>query len=1130
MLLRIIDLPAENDTQDAVRVVLENNNHIETFVTESYTSSISDNFRKTLAWYFTEYPQQTTKDDSGVVEKLIKFGQYMGDEILGEDHQLMKIKSIIEAQGYQNLQVQIESTRLGFFKEMWETTILPESKYVLSAVVQGFVRQFVQESFPADYPELRYDLKVKSQPDKVAQLLRDDLATAGNDIQIKNQKPLRILYVASRPATLALSFPSSNIVSQSLAAISAGGVIEYEVHAITDWERLQERLKDKNKPVHIFHYDGPVILEKEVASFVFVGTADITSLVGAHDLAKALVNNKVGVLCVDARNYLQNGQRVAAEDGLAAIALSAHRHGLGNVVGLAQITDPWTSGQCFKSVYARIAGGLSLAQAVVEARKALQSAIETSLATVKPIPFHRWSLLVHYGRQSVTFFEAPQTFIDTDDLQGLKLFQEKLFGFRANMLPPLLNQVGDGHLVSVIDQLLIAHQDGTSQAVSIIGEPGTGKSQLAHMVSLYLAEKRHIDYGFYFNFTEDFYTPHDMLEMIAPILDLKIDQRIEAEARLMQLHCCFVLDNIDSKQEARSEKEISELHESTQILNIFLQKLLAFGHIVIVAGESFSKAHELAAIKITTSPLLFIEQKIIAANSVRQLNLTEPELTGIGQNQDWDNLLIQLGGHPWLTKKVIPLLRSYGARDLIAEVKQLDPQKSKVEQFYEWQWASLKPVWQTLLIVCSDVQGLLLEILMTAADQKESFVPARNLFALLGDDEVKFGTGLDVWESAGFLNRLAHGRMIDSRALPFLVSKRETCFKNIDQQKLQLYFSQLLCEGIRLLAQHVIKQPNPMVSNNLLINRRHWVKHFENLWFSHDYRHFFAVKNAFDQLLQQVKLLSESKVWTLDLLERSPFTAATEAIDIEASLSWLALASSVLDQTEARDSQCIAEGVEVWRSWFNGFEESDDRQQLALFQQVTIFLEKFYQNNSKWHDAIAVCEKACAIYTQHDAWQRVIQSLKSLAKYYYELGDKEQTLMLETRIIKDIPYAAAPPGFQTQQMLDILLARVARTDTVHAQVLLDELKKAEAAEKFAHIFDGVQCDIYYQEGNYLAALPFYCKIWASALQSNQLAQIEQMKSRMIELENKIGSENFNKCFEREVPQVTKPKDYVSSLH
>jgi ABC-type dipeptide/oligopeptide/nickel transport system ATPase component len=1121
MLLRVIDCPAVENTDDTVQIILEDNNTTESFYTESYSSPIYASFHDTLAWYFNLYPQKVTneKGDSGVIEKLIKFGQSIGDELLGEDFQLIKLTEYIEDQGYQNLQVQIESTRIEFFKELWETTIIHESKYVLSTVVKSYVRQFVQPDFPNDYPELNYKLSVPVAQDKVSKLLQgDEPPIDSGQLSNENNRPLRVLYLVSRPELVDLPFNCSNSINMSLAAITAGSAIDYEVQQLIDWEQLENRIKDKDKPIHIIHYDGPILFEGNTVNIVLQNSTNECSNITVDKLTKIMAINNIGALAIDARIYLKDKQSISAQEGLAEIAKSAHQQGLGNVIGLSQITNPWTSGQCFEAIYSQITKGLSLSQAVVEARKALQSNIETSLMTVQAIAFHPWSLLVHYGKQCVTFFKSAQSL---GEPQEYEFFHDKLHGYSSKMLPPLLNNVSDGQALTLINELAVKCPSGKGKIVSVIGEAGTGKSQLAHVASLYFAQKQQIDFGFYFDFSNNNYSSSDMLGMIAPLLELEVSHKERVLDKLKFLNCIFVLDGIPLND---SQANVSLVE--------FIQKLTSYGHSVIDVGNDVSPLHEFAASKINTQPLSLVEQKVLAVINLRQLNLAEQELTEITEYEGWESLLACLEGHHWLTKNLMSQLRYKKPQELIEQIQEHiinGSNCSKIELFYQWQWSVLAPKWQKLLLLSSEIPGLLLEMLMAASDKRASFEPAKSLFRLLGEENTQFSEGIEIWDSSGFLSRFPHGRTVDSRCLKFLESKRETSFENVDQQQLQLCFSQIICEGIRLLSQHVIKEPNPNISNNLLFNRRHWVPHFERLWFNQDYRGFIGVKNAFDQLLLQAKLENESKDWAFDLLKRSSITQSSDKLNAEEKMSWLTLASGVLAQEGAMQSQCVITGADIWRAWFDTFVTSVDEKQLALFQQVVTFLENFYQRQKNWKQAIEICGEMVTIYTQYGAWQRVITSSKSLARYHVELGEKDQALAIEDKIINEIPYENSPPGFQTQQMMDILLARLSRTETYQAQILLDKLRETEESAKLIDMLDGVQSDIYYQEENYLASLPHYCKIWQRALESNQQPQIEQLKLRLMELEDKIGSSEFNKKFDIEVVEGTiKPKDYAVS--
>jgi hypothetical protein len=1033
MLLRIIDLPGNAQSNDGIRIVFTHSTLEQRYSTELYKSPMSDNFRKTLEWYFKDFLQESSAEgDAGVADKLIRVGQYMGDELLGEDHQLIKLKEMIEAKGYENLVVQIESADVNFFKELWEATILPESKYVLSSVVKGFVRQFVQKDFPAEYPELHYELKVTlPEQDSLQKMLKSGIEGHDeNEIKpsILNQKPLRLLYLVSRPEGFALPFTSSTGFNFYLETLAAGGVIDVEICSCINAEELQKKLANKNRPIHIIHYDGPLVLENGSASVVLVNSMGSSELFEMTPFSKLLVDNKVGALCVDSRAYFSNNIIVSASEGLATLAQIAHQNGFGNIIGLEHITNPWTSAQCFEAVYSKIAGGFDLAQAVVEARKSLQKNISTSLTSLQAIPFHSWPLLAHYSKQMVVFFESPQTLADPHSAQGLTACREKLFGFRSEMLPPLINQVGSGQLLSLIDQLLEPSSKG--KCLSIVGEPGTGRSQHAHLASVYLAQKNIIDYGFYFNYTKDHYSPSDILEMIAPVFDLEVNQIAEIDEKLKKITCCFVLDDFSFFENQLFLKAQNDWQHSWKLLSEFLQTLISYGHTIVLIRDSSSALHPLhplASFEITTSPLTLIEQKIMSAKILGQLNLTDEKLRELDTDDNYEKLLLNLKGNPWLTKKLMPLVAVRSTTELKNEVELYltntdnvtsTESPSKIESFYEWQWGSLKPAWQQLLLLCSETPGLLLEIVMTATDQRETFGPAKTLFFLLaeGDEtlaeaDATFSDALMLWETSGFLNRFPHGRMIDSRCLAFLATKRKTAsFDAITQQKLQLCFSQIICEGIALVSTHIAKNPNPAISNNLLMNRRHWVKHFEALWFHQDYKGFFGVKNAFDQLLQQATLIDESKAWALNVLERSAVIVASETQAIDAAFSWLALALNALGQTEAHHSHVIREGVAAWRLWFDAFAASENIHQVALFSQAARFLEMYYQGKSSWRDAIVICEKAAVIYTQHNAWQRVSQSFKSLARYHQALGETDKVLFYENKILYETPSADSLQG------------------------------------------------------------------------------------------------------------------------
>ncbi|HKX29427.1 MAG TPA: hypothetical protein VJ302_17180 [Blastocatellia bacterium] len=1123
MLLRIIDKPAAAGRGASAEIRFERDGRTENFTTEPYRSPITVDFQKTLAWYFERYPQGPVKQSpGGVAEQLVGFGQALGYELLGEEHQLARIAAAIdqaiaeatEKGASPRLKVRIESSRPAFFAELWEILVLPGSKYVLSSVTTDYVRQFKGDGFCEEHEALDYDLKVtRPVPDLIAGLNQEQAATAAAGPPAGNA-PLRILHVVSRARAELLSFTSSNAFNWATDSFGAEGAIDYEVWAAGTWEQLRDRLADRRRPVQIVHYDGPLTLTGDSASILLDGAGHDVESIPVADLSQTLIDNRIAVLCVDARGYFRDTQPIRASIGLSAVASAAGRQGLGNLIGLGHLTDPWTSGHCFQLVYTRLAAGLSVGQAVVEARKALQSRAEISRFTPESLPFHPWSLLVHYGGQPVTFFKSPQTWVGLQDSQTLARTRQRLLGFKSSYLPPLANSTGDGQCLAVIGRL------GDSRAaLALVGEPGSGKTHLAHRIGLYLAQHELIDFGFYFDFGLDFYSANTMLEMIAPVLGLTPDRKSEIRAKLSGFHCCFVLDDLREREDL-DEEALFELMDG------LMRELIADGHIVIITGRSRSHPLSSGFSEIQLSPLPPIEQQILAADCLRARNLAVRDL-----GQDWMKLLPVLRGHPFLIKQTLPLLSAASSGELIEKAAlHLAQDRSPVDSFYEWQWAGIPFHWRRLLLMCSRVEGLLLEMLMIACDQKEPFAPARSLFALLGADSAAFSEGLELWERAGFIVRSHQGRIVDPRCLLFLADKQPPSIAGDAESNSELlHFSQVLCEGIRLLSPQALDQRNQTISHYLLMNRRQWVEHFERLWFAHDYRGFIGAKQAFDQLLLQAKIGEESAAWSLSLLERSPEISAGDEIGLEARLSWLALAVRAMGKDQAHTHARLVSGAAAWQSWFDRLPAPIDRSQAPLFQQVSVFLAHFYQKSNNWTAAIAVGEKAYRMYMQYRAWPRAIQTLKSLTRYHLELGESERALDAEEKILADIPYADSPPGFYAQQLFDVALARVTRGASAPAQSVLDKLKAMDEARRFGDLLEGLQADIYYQQARYADSMPYYCKLWTLTLQTQQQPYLEQLKQRFQEMEERLGSESFNRYLDREMARdVIRPHEYAAS--
>lgn len=867
----------------------------------------------------------------------------------------------------------------------------------------SFVRRYVGDGISEDDSERVYDL-----------------APSG----------LRVLHVVAGTP--------SDALARAAETFCAEGAIDYEIFASGALEPLQERLADRTRAVHVLHYDGAVAVDAMTA------------------LCEVLARHKVPVLAIDARAY--------TDGDLGAVALVAHRAGLGNVVGLARATDPWVGGRSFEAVYRQLTTGVPLSKAVVEARKELSSEGEASL--------------VHFGGQKVTFFEKAQTRAGLAESQTLSVARQRLLGFKAALLPPFVAQVSDGAGLE-----LLARIQGGSCALTLVGESGSGKTHAAHQVALYLSQRKNFDFAFYFDFTSDFYSKGDMLEMIAPVLQLDVRQREETRAALKKLRCGFVLDALPL---ASGKPDWAELLD-------FVTELLDDGHIVLATGAAVSPKF----VEVAVGPLPAGAQQRVAEARLRECSLASKPMT--------DGLFTATRGNPFLLRYAIPLLAQLPAEELAQAVeKHVPPGASPVQAFYEWQWSEMPAARQRRLLSCAEIEGVLLELIMVGFGQ--------------GSPEGgEFSEALTAWERSGFVVRVPLGRMVDSRCLPFLEGKREGRYG--EEERLEL--SQRLCEGLRLLGQHLRKQQNPALTQYLLARRAQWRTHLEKLWRAKDYRGFMGARNAFDDLLHQAQLGAESTDWALYLVSQSPEPRTDSDANPEEQLAWLALATQALGSPHTQpNEEILAKGAAVWQRWLDARPSDVDKRELLHFQRAAMFLDVFHRNRKDWKAAILVNEKAYPLYRRAEAWIMAIQALKALARCHAEQGEPEKALAYEDAILNDISYSGAPPGFEAQQGFDVAVARVTRGAFTHADAVLERVRARSDAKPFADAIDELKAEVDFQQGKYAEALPHHLKLWARASQSEQRPMLDRLQNRFSEFEQKLGTDAFRHAMDQHLPEGT----------
>ncbi len=1079
MLLKIVDLIDSDPDNRHIQISFESDKENISFTSEYLSSPFTRNFSKTLSWYFNAYLNETPWEtgDKDVVNKLISLGNQMGDKLLGEDHELMKVSDIIKETGIDQLLVQIKSSRLDFFLEQWEALILPESPYILSTVCKGFER-FFNAPDPAGNTELE----------------------AEKHYELDKTSPLKILHVNAH-------WPNGSTTQGQTFATAVElqqyeGAIDCEIWSLRDWEALAARILDRDNPIHILHYNGPL---SEVAGEPGIVMEDVS--IPFSELAAHLNRVDIPLLVVEATantGSLTPVDEAPLEQTLAKLSSASLQRGVCAVIGLSQVTDPHTSKTCLNEVYHCIAKGMTVTQAVVEARKSLQRHSQSELFHAAPVPFQCWSLLRYYSRGGeLHLFTAPQPRTELQESQRYAETRKRLYGFHADYLPPNLDSGGDG----IFPELLTLMPPITSAGehpIAITGPSGSGKTRLLHRLGWHLIGQR-FQYGFYFNYSDTHYTKADILEMIGPVIaradnddsDKNLQdqppQTTPAETpkpehtlkNLENLPSFFALDNFPS-----SDRDSPDTDELLQFLKI----LASGGHVVVLAakdsGPNLNSPGNNADIQpLAIPPLPLQELQVLGAETLRKFKITEAD-----QSESYRELLTFFGGNPLLAQNLLPALSRESADKLLPQLQDfftVEAKEDPIETAYTWQWQQLPRIWKRWLIALSEHPGTLLEMISMVCDAPERSGPALRLFELFeGEKTDKFADAITAFEIAGFVQSNPHGRILNPRSLSFIQRIRQSDNPLADDlfteqgQTISLQVSLLICESLRRLLVHIDNSPNPTISQHLLLNRRTWAQQLEQLWSNGEHRAFLETLNHLSAFLQQNQLAPELSAWCLELLLRSPALDAIQDNQVAYMVAWLRLASSALSTPEAGQQPLFSQAADLWRNWLEQQIPGSAEQPNPCLHNCCKYLQQYYRIQQDWAALRRVCTTALNEYTAFEIWPAVVQELFSLAESSFKLNENDTGIGYEQQILDQLPFDQLPQGYKSQLMIRLISNRISRTATVLAQELLDQLRAEPEAEKLASLTDMLQADIYFQSERVEAAAELYEKILSEEKNTN----------------------------------------------
>ena len=1149
MKLRII----ERIDKHGCELILEHQQNIETIQIESIDSPFTKNFKKNLEHYYAGHAffsnekniEKNIQFISEIATKSIRKGQYLGDCLLDDEQILYRWIKKIEQLPLTQLQVHIESDKESFFDEIWELLVLPDSSFCLSAAAGSFIRKIGQS---IQWPTVDLDLQVSKKSDSEMAVILEKMQNSQFSKQksdINEEQPLTILHLLARNcfnkeekkeerATNKIhDYPSYAYTYYTL--LNKNNALNYRVKNIKDLPQFESQLS-LLKP-HIVHLDCPVLINEETDQVELL--LEITSNVEVKTInivvfCQRLVAYNVHLLTINCRYFSDSFDNYSATKGLAKLAKHSSNYGIGNIIGTSHHADGWLTAQCFTDFYQALTQGLTVAQAVVESRKMRQTSLQISRFTPQPIAFQSWTLLQHYGGQSVRFFRHAHLQKKNDansENQSIKKMQTIMHGFDSQLLPPESITVNDACLPAVIPILELGGK------ILLSGSQGIGKSHLAHQLSYYLAQSNVVQHCFYFDFRKLFYQPEIMLQMIAPVFDLSSHQSKEVEQILAEKQCLFINDNLFANKITTS-KEVKEFRN----LIDFLNSLVGQGQLLLATGEHTKQAKEVGFQNFEIPSLTIQESAILTANIALDHHVNNDDFF-----QHLAILHRHTQGNPYLMKQAwfwydIQDIESLEQRFTNYAVKQHDHEP--VTHFIEAQFNAIPPYWRAILLLASEIEGLLLALLMIASESTNDENLWKKFLSLFPTDLQSqqyqdFKWTLGVLEKRGLICQQAQGKVLTEQAERYLCRLNINKILDVyDVQAIRNSFSQLFCAGICIISNYFTQQQNPTLLHYLLMNRRYYTKFFEQLWFDKNYSEFIKIKISFEKLLEQVGLIHEIAEWALDLLGRSPSIAVSGGIlntdNVMSHSAYLHLANSALALEKALQNSEIQIAAKYWYQWVLQQQKIKNNEinkiDIVLFHQVTNFLQMYYLKAKKWKKCIDVMEFAHIIYHSKEAWHWDIHVLKVATKCYANSDRPEQALMMEKKILQDIPYENAPDGFWVRQAMDVLLARIDRQETEAAQILLDELKSSSKAEKIAEELNDSQNEIDFLKQNYTHVLPYYCHVWQRSLLLNNPIQLNKIKARFVEMTVHLGETicraKFNAICE---PDTVYPLDYTGDI-
>lgn len=1086
--LRIIDKQENGEYHNQIEIQFVSKEKTSSSQVDYFSSPIDPSFKAQLDWYFKDfllapYGKQR-KTAQRLVDHISKYGKLMGERLFGNGNIKNPIISRIDEIKLENIIITVESNRPEFFDEPWEIMILPVINQTLATSAAGFIRT----------------IPTSLEPE--AQL------------QVGKENPLNILMVIPRPDEQGENYYQTKACDIFNHLLGYDPAYHVEILYPPTMEALSQRLKENKPPVHILHFDGyasllpkenddlygDLILEDEN------GQADFQHVT---KIGKLLSENNVDIVVLDCLQHIVTASADQEKTVCTDIALGLIQNNVKAVITLPYETYTFSTIQLYQIIYSQLAQGASLGKSMIQARSFMKEHCEQNALTAQKQDFHDWLLPVHFGLQDMTLFSDSQQgvpFVQTKSFTGL---MTNLFGFNYEFLPPaeFLGRNPELHTVK-----RIFHNNKTP---IIHGESGIGKTHFIHHLAYYVIADKQFEKAFYFNFKLNPMNKEQILYLIGQILDGEFGDSDMTLDKIKNHNLLLIFDGLETDGYSKE-------------LKTFLSEVEKGSSSILIGKRSPDIPDFLAnPTLVPLKGLLTQERRQFGVRVLQKNQLKDEE-----GNSDYLNLLDSLKGHPANTETLLCRLEKTPADELLVEFNQeldlIDSTKAILPKttlaLFELGWKKLSDDFQQILASLAGLNGYISDGLSIAFDMKDenNMAPGDAFFEVL---DIKRPYAMSEFfqatVNAGFFLPKPFGKEIRGLTPEYLALKqKEYNWSKDKKDKIDLILKKIYCSELKVLSPFLAQNPNPLLFQKIIENKKRWFKSIEALWNHQEYALYVNSRYLFAGILDRVGLKNEYEEWSFNLASDFDFSKTAPESSPELSIAWLKTASDGLQYKKAMESDSVQEWVAYWESWIKTPESKDD----MVFDNTMMFLETYYRLNMDWEARKNLSLIGLTFYKNKKKFDRVIPAMKSVARCEEALGDIKKCSEYEEKILNEIPYERLQEGMKHKAILDIVLCKMNRMAYEEAQHLIDEFKNLPEIKELSKVGEMFQGDLYIKLDRLAEAAAIYSKLWAGIMKREHMVNPEKISKILTDLESGMDKDRFYEIFKENAPGVDTPAE------